>query len=507
MRPNTSNVQGYAFAMNTYANAMSVVPLARYEDRYARDIGKWLLNAASAARLFYGNAHGPGNQSSEFWTGDPKYSIAYEGLRHNWLPPHLLKPGESSEIYAAGDPLTYGWGPLTDFGIYGSAFTGVLASVIKTTNVEKVLQLDLLATDFYRAAAHPTYLYYNPHPADQSVAIELGNGAFDLYDAVSNRFLQSAASGATFFTVPKDNAVMLVLVPAGGAETMVGRKLLVDNVVVDYNAALLPDNLIANPDVDSPAHGSASGPASWHRGTNAIWANDVALSPTHSLALKDTSATGSDEWRTYATPIPGGEDRTLALRWFWKYDIAPGEEFLARLRLSHDEVMGADLVNATSEVEFLVSGSSAEFEMFETSVPVAAGIRSFNLTFLSGTVAGAIGSLFVDDISASLTTLPMLLAGDYNGDGAVDAADYVVWRDTTGQSGSGLAADGNGNQQIDQGDYDIWRAHFGRRSTGAAEQNATPRNAVPEPVGLAAILFTTMAAPLLTGRLHKQMRA
>ena len=111
------------------------------------------FGAANAARLFYGSSHPASNQSSEFWTGDPQYSIAYEGLRHNWLPPHLLKPGESSEIYAAGDPLTYGWGPLTDFGIYGSAFTGVFGSIIKTTNVEKILQLDLLATDFYRDEA------------------------------------------------------------------------------------------------------------------------------------------------------------------------------------------------------------------------------------------------------------------------------------------------------------------------------------------------------------------
>jgi hypothetical protein len=280
---------------------------------------------------------------------------------------------------------------------------------------------------------------------------------------------------------------------------MAGRKLLVDNIVVDYNAALLPDNLVANPDVDSAAQGGASAPASWHRGANAIWSDEVALSPTHSLALSDTSTTGSDDWRSYATPIPDGEDRTLALRWFWKFDIPPGDEFLARLRLSPAEVMGADLIDATNEVEFFLSGSVAEFEMFETFVPIADEIRSFDLTFTSGTVAGAMGSLFIDDISAALTTVPMLLAGDYNGDGAIDAADYVVWRDTMGQLGSGLAADGNGNNQIEQGDYDIWRAHFGRRGTGGPDANAHLGSAVPEPTGLVLILFATMAALSLAG--------
>ena len=488
MRPNTGNVQGYAFAMNTYATAMSVVPAARYEDRYARDIGKWMLNAASAARLFYGNAQPPGNQSSEFWTGDPQYSIAYEGLRHNWLPPHLLKPGESSEIYAAGDPLTYGWGPLTDFGIYGSAFTGVFGSIIKTTNVEKILQLDLLATDFYRDEAHPTYLYYNPHQSDQSVSIDVGTGQqIDVYDAVSNRFLQRGASGLTHFNVPTNNAVILVLVPSGGTEMMVGRRLLVDDVVIDYNAALLPDNLVRNPDVDAPQSGTATTPSFWHRSPSAVWSDDAALSPTHSLHLNDNSETRTDEWRSYATALPEGEDRTLQLRWFWKYEIEPGSEFLARLRLSNDPASSANLTNPTTVMDFPISGMNDEFEMFETTLDLPDAIRSFDLTFISGGVLSAVGSLFVDDVSAALVTTP--LGGDYNGDGTVDAADYVVWRKSLGQSGANLAADGDNSGEVDLADYDYWRAHFGQAATGTLATSS-----VPEPATLVLLTMGLAAA-------------
>ena len=53
-------------------------------------------------------------------------------------------------------------------------------------------------------------------------------------------------------------------------------------------------------------------------------------------------------------------------------------------------------------------------------------------------------------------------SGDYNGDGVVDAADYVAWRYSLGQTGVGLAADGNLNNQIDSGDYDYWRNRFGQ---------------------------------------------
>jgi beta-glucanase (GH16 family) len=56
--------------------------------------------------------------------------------------------------------------------------------------------------------------------------------------------------------------------------------------------------------------------------------------------------------------------------------------------------------------------------------------------------------------------------GDFNNDGVVDAADYVVWRDSVGQSvGLGSGADANTDGLIDQGDFDIWRANFGRAAS------------------------------------------
>jgi hypothetical protein len=45
----------YAFAMNTFEQIGALVPLVRYDSRFARAIGKWVLNAANASRLFYPN--------------------------------------------------------------------------------------------------------------------------------------------------------------------------------------------------------------------------------------------------------------------------------------------------------------------------------------------------------------------------------------------------------------------------------------------------------------------
>lgn len=85
------------------------------------------------------------------------------------------------------------------------------------------------------------------------------------------------------------------------------------------------------------------------------------------------------------------------------------------------------------------------------------------------------------------------LIGDYNGDGVVNAADYTVWRDTLGQTGSSLAADGNGDGVVDGLDYDVWRDRFGRGgpAPGALAIGTSP---VPEPAGVA--LMMTAAAGL-----------
>jgi hypothetical protein len=74
----------------------------------------------------------------------------------------------------------------------------------------------------------------------------------------------------------------------------------------------------------------------------------------------------------------------------------------------------------------------------------------------------------------------IVLAGDYNANGAVDAADYVLWRNTF-LSTTDLAADGNGNRIIDSGDYDVWRASAGRQASRHRRPIRPCRNRPPGP--------------------------
>lgn len=71
------------------------------------------------------------------------------------------------------------------------------------------------------------------------------------------------------------------------------------------------------------------------------------------------------------------------------------------------------------------------------------------------------------------------VAGDYNGDGSVDAADYSVWRDTFGATDlvAFTGADGNGDGEVTIDDYDVWHDNYGAQF-GASAADAV---AIPEP--------------------------
>ena len=82
------------------------------------------------------------------------------------------------------------------------------------------------------------------------------------------------------------------------------------------------------------------------------------------------------------------------------------------------------------------------------------------------------------------------MAGDYNFDGLIDAADYSVWRNSFGST-TALAADGDGSRQIDAGDYDFWKRHFGEtavRPTGAGGGVPEPPLGVVLAMGIPAML-------------------
>lgn len=95
-----------------------------------------------------------------------------------------------------------------------------------------------------------------------------------------------------------------------------------------------------------------------------------------------------------------------------------------------------------------------------------------------------------------LTLAPVGVPGDYNGNGVVDAADYVVWRDTL-DSTTDLRANGDNTGasegKIDAADYQYWTTRFGNTSGSGGGSVAGGNTAVPEPSSIAMLLVAGLS--------------
>jgi hypothetical protein len=218
---------GYGFAMNTFSMAGQIVPVARYEPRFARAIGKWMLNAANSIRLLYTDGLPDDYQTCSQWAKkyDKNACLTYEGLR---------KAYKGKSPFATGDPLVHGWAK-SDFALYGGSYAGIFAAIISRTNDEKILQLDCLATDFGHARAYPTYLYFNPYQEKKSLTIDVGPAKVDIYDALQHAFIRRNVSTEASFDIAADSAAVIVLVPANAVLKMDYEKSLAEGVVIDYH--------------------------------------------------------------------------------------------------------------------------------------------------------------------------------------------------------------------------------------------------------------------------------
>ncbi|MGD9633691.1 MAG: beta strand repeat-containing protein [Pirellulales bacterium] len=162
-----------------------------------------------------------------------------------------------------------------------------------------------------------------------------------------------------------------------------------------------------------------------------------------------------------------------------------------------------DRLNVAGDVSI---GGALDVSLINGFVPSIG--NSFQIINAAGGVSGTFSSMSLPAVAGgswriyyqpTTVALSVVLAGDYNGDGRVDAADYNRWRDTLGQTGAGLAADGNGNGQIDAADYNVWKSNFGQ-SAGAA--SVSP---VPEPEALCSLLVSSAVLNLWrrrSGRIH-----
>jgi hypothetical protein len=202
-----------------------------------------------------------------------------------------------------------------------------------------------------------------------------------------------------------------------------------------------------------------------------------------------------DEWGDTNTATGGFIYRGTGIPELQGMYVFGGYQFLARANMTdYDEIsLGGRLFyfdpNEAGEIK-----SVREFNYLSGFGVAQNG--SGDLLSVSQDDDGELYAMFANGDIKRLAPLP--LAGDYNNDGAVDAADYTTWRDALGQAIT-LPNETESFGLVDEDDYDAWKANFGATRGGEGAAGLGRSAGVPEPASLVMLLVCSLG-PLATRR-------
>lgn len=209
----------YAFAMNTFSQLAALVPIVKYNPSYSHTIAKYVLNAANASRFFYADEHPARKQTSWLWKGDPDHVICYEGFRSDLKGNHFepfIGILDDEGPYACGDHVK-NFISYTDICPYGSAWSGILAGLLRETDIEGILQIDCNATDYFGDRTFEHYLVLNPYNEIKKVNIVLPEYAVDVYDIITGRYIAKDVKGIMTLEMYAGQTYNIVCIPSGTA--------------------------------------------------------------------------------------------------------------------------------------------------------------------------------------------------------------------------------------------------------------------------------------------------
>jgi len=229
----TTDQGGYGFLMNTFDLMLPLSAMVRYDPRYARAVGKWVLNASNAARFCYAYDMPDSLQAIPQYKALTKNVIAYEGIIKESRYPALkgITPMAQGDgpLWEKGMPQT------TMFSVYGSSHVGIFGGTIQNTTVKQILQIDCTKTDmFVTQKSYPTYLFFNPFPVSKTIELNVGDQKSDIYDLIHHSFIRKNIKGKVSVVIPGDQAMVLVYTGAGEKAGVKNGMLEVGGVIVDY---------------------------------------------------------------------------------------------------------------------------------------------------------------------------------------------------------------------------------------------------------------------------------
>jgi len=210
---------------------------------------------------------------------------------------------------------------------------------------------------------------------------------------------------------------------------------------------------------------------------------DAANLPTLALKIRDNNLLQFEQYDGAKNLVSVSSINTLnSGQWYYAAAVNDGSQL--SLYLDSNDGNGYILQGSTAVDKPLYQGDGG----YDTPT---SGDWSQSWTVGRGQFDGNAADFFtgiIDEVRISnaalspsdflFATSPVGVSGDYNNDGVVNSADYVLWR-----QGGPLANEFDNPGTVDQGDYTYWRSRFGATSGLGAGQT------VPEfSTGLLAVL-------------------
>ncbi len=187
-------------------------------------------------------------------------------------------------------------------------------------------------------------------------------------------------------------------------------------------------------------------------------------------------------WNSF-TPAPTANDSPI---------------FLSIYRVSDGQTMISTSLSNTATSFLIPANTLAPSTQYQAYLDFSSRLNTADTGFSTADATAA-----YDSSTGLQFTTSVYPPGDYDRNHVVNAADYVLWRKTLGQTGlvpySG--ADGDGDGKILPADYNVWRTNFG----AAAPSSGTSLGAlaVPEPTAAALVIAGMTVLVVRNRRRHK----
>lgn len=399
--------------------------------------------------------------------------------------------------------------------------------ILATPGVE--YQLDLLNT-LIESSFNPEVLRFGLEFYDSSDTIKLGENIVDINFAERLANAGGGNSGGNVFSVRG-------LAPAGAAFVRPVINFDVFSAVVPNSPSGAPDsnfhvfdaylsevpapggNLLKNPqfdiepgDVDQGAgRGNLDAAIVWNTFGNAQINNFFgglgADNPPHASLFGDDPAQQSGGLYQQSILTEEGQTLRFTIENVWIEDNYNASLFFGIQFHGSDDNDGNSFftgggTDVIPDTIVQITPTPGQIQSFTVDATAPAGavyarpIVFFNSVPFTNFQGDPNHSVFIFDTSL-IEVVGGVLAGDFNSDGLVDAADYTVWRDNLGTSNQ---LGGNGDETgasagiVDQADYLLWSSNFGQGLPSLAGV------AVPEPAAWFLLMTTLVAVSRRRGR-------